>query len=162
MVSRSTRRDTTIRMIVTTTRSYEFCRSQWVRQLRLGGNEILDRFLAQDICDLIEREDDSFAILFGGRDGPELDNLLGDLLPGAGWRALYDAACIVQGESDTVFKVSYGWQGLTEHGPSGHVFRDERRVEIIGPLLMLPLHAADYWRDKARQIPPDGLYAYVS
>lgn len=136
---------------------------QWVRQLRLGGSETLDRFLAQDVCDLIEREDDSFTMLFEERDGPELDNLLGDLLPEAGWRALYDAACVLRDgeDGDDVFTVTYGWHELTEHGPSGHILRGERRVDIVGPLLMLPLHAADYWRDKAGEIPAEGLYAYV-
>jgi hypothetical protein len=135
---------------------------RWIRQLRLAGNATLNHSLALDICNFIEREDPYFIRLFSGRDGQQLDNLLGDMLPEAGWQALYDAACIVRDdEADLAFTVAYGWQGLTEHGPSGHVLRDERRVDIVGPLLMLPLHAADYWRDKARRIPAEGLYAYV-
>lgn len=134
----------------------------WLRNLRLTGRATLNSSLAFNICRIIDREDDDFEILFGGQDGLELENLLGDLLPDAGWQALYEAACILlEDDADTSFAVTYGWRGLTEHGPSGHVDPDERRIEIVGPLLMLPLHAADYWRDKARRIPAEGLYAYV-
>ena len=97
--------------------------------------------------------------MFSGRDGLELDDVLSDMLPRAGWQALYDAACIVLDVPGAKFAVSYAWEGLTEYGPSGHVHQDDRYVEIVGPLLMLPLHAADYWRDAARKIPMEGLYA---
>lgn len=135
----------------------------WLRHLRLTGRATLDSSLAFSVCRIIDREDDDFQILFSGQDGRELENILGDLLPQAGWQALYDAAGIVlEDDADAAFTVTYGWQGLTEHGPSGHVLQDERRVDIVGPLLMLPLHEADHWRDKARQIPAEGLYAYVA
>jgi len=39
---------------------------------------------------------------------------LRDMLPRAGWQALYDAACIVLDVPGAKFAVSYAWQGLTE------------------------------------------------
>lgn len=133
----------------------------WLRQLRLTGRAKLDQSLALHVCDLVERKNDDFPALFSGPEGKELDDWLSDLLPKAGWQALYDAGCVISEDPDAVFEVNYGWRGLAERGPQGHVHQEERRIEIVGPLLMLPLHAADYWRDKAREIPADGMYAFA-
>ena len=132
--------------------------ARWIGRLRREGRAMIDRHVARDLQDIVNKSLLDLDRMLDAPDGAGAEALLVDLLPVEGWQALIQAAdLIVAGERES-FAISYRLLEPADGGPAGQVDAEAGTVAILGPFLMLPLHAADLWRERARLILPKGLY----
>jgi hypothetical protein len=131
-----------------------FC--HWAGELRRNGQAILGLNLAHVIRNYCEVPDERYRFLTEAPAGKELASLLTNLFSADAWDALHRAALLVLSGKRRTVKVTYSWTQFAQRGPFGRFHHNH--VEIVGPLLMLPMHGADVWRGKAAQIPERGLY----
>lgn len=124
--------------------------ARWAGALRRDGRAKMDWWLGRDLRD-IDNESllDLHHLLIQSEWAAGYD-LLCEFLPAAGWEALLTAAELIQTGEHASFEVTYCFEDLAERGISGCVYRAEAVVEIVGPFLMLPLSAADLWKQRSR------------
>ncbi|MBA9061524.1 hypothetical protein GGQ91_000885 [Methylobacterium fujisawaense] len=132
--------------------------ARWIGRLRREGHATLDRRIAWDLRDIVDKNLLALDRMLDEPDAAGAEALLVELLPVAGWEALIEAADRIAAGEREAFPVSYHLVQAGDIGPGGGIDGAAGSVTIRGPFLMLPLRAAGRWRDRARQIPPQGLY----
>jgi hypothetical protein len=131
-----------------------FC--YWAGELRRTGQGRLGLNLAHVIRNYCEVPDERYRFLTETPAGRELASLLTNLFSGNAWDALHRAALLVLSGRRRTVRVTYSWTQFARSGPVARFHHNY--VEIVGPLLMLPMHGVETWRQKAAQIPERGLY----
>lgn len=129
----------------------------WIGQLRRAGHAELDPRLAKTInrhCGAPAKE---YEHRFGERQGNEFGALLANLLHADAWDALDDAASLILNGARKTVPVTYSWRDYARRGAIG-VLHPNAHLELVGPLLMRPLHGAETWNRLAAELTERGLY----
>lgn len=136
--------------------------ARWLGDLRRSGEATLTAAVADDLWDLLEPRDEELRFVLGTPEGAAAKAAFDPLLPEAGWTALYEAARqLCDDPGGAPFHVSYSSAAVPDKGIVGQVHAAERWVDLTGPFLVLPpVSAMPWWVARARQIAPDGLYAF--
>lgn len=132
--------------------------ARWIGRLRRQGRATMDGQVAWALRDIVDKNLLDLDRMLEAADAVGAEDLLVDLLPVEGWDALIEAAELILAGERTSFAISYGLMGPDDPRSRGQVDVAADAVTIQGPFLMLPLHAADIWRERARRIPARGLY----
>jgi hypothetical protein len=132
--------------------------ARWIGRLRREGRAVMDHSVAWDLRDIVDENLLDLDRMLDASDAEGAEAVLIDLLPVAGWEALIEAAHLVMAGEHGRFSVTYNLLGPDDPGPSGWIDAAAGAVEILGPFLMLPLQAAEFWLMQTRRVQARGLY----